>query len=148
MKTITTFTVTSVLLATVLLFGAGCSSETPGMTKAESDRMAALEAEVKALRLEAHAREAALKEELASLHKSLSTIHDLIDMDQKRADAMKQPETKGDKLDQELDQKAKSFVNENLEKLMDITKKLLDKMEKEIDEQMTKKAPVPEGDQI
>lgn len=148
MKTITKYTVASVLLAAVLLIGSGCSSDTPGMTKAESDRMAALEAEIKALRIESQAREKALKEELASVRKSLDAIHDLIDLDQKRADATKQPETRGDKLDQEIDEKAKSFVNENLQKLMDITKKLLDKMEKEIDEQMTKQPPVPEGDQI
>ncbi len=137
------------LLFTLALALSGCSSD-----KAASDpeRLAALEVEVKALKLEAQAREATFKKELAMIGKSLESIRTLIEVEKHRADALDTPkpapQTEGEKRDDELDTKARSFVNENLDRLLDITKKLLDKMEKELDEQMQRNQPEPEGDKI
>lgn len=141
-------------LLVLLLAITGCASDTPSGTTSSDDsaRLSALEAEVRALKLEARAREESFKEELAQIRKNLEGIRALIEVEKGRAKALDQPggepKTESDKLDEELDKKAKSFVSENLDRLLDITKKLLDKMEKELDEQTRKEAPAPDGDQI
>lgn len=120
------------LAALLLLAPMGC-------TQSGEDRLTALEKDVAALK----ERNAADREELALVRKNLEAIRELLELDRERAAA---PEPgSGDAPDEEeLDAKAKSFVNENLKRLMDVTKKLLDKMEKELDEQLDKmKEPAP-----
>jgi len=138
-----------VLLVFVMFGLSACSSGDSGT----SDRLAALEAEVKALKLEAQVREKSFREELTQIRKNLEGIQDILKVDKGRADALVKPEADVDPLDEELDTKAKSFVNENLDRLLEITKKLLDKMEQELDEQMKKQETpetpeAPEGDEI
>lgn len=142
--------VVALLLSLALLVG--CAADTPST---DSDRLAALEAEVKALKLEAQARESVFKEELAMIRKNLEGISALIEVEKGRAEALDTPktapETESDKLDEAMDNKAKTFVTENLDRLLTITKKLLDKMELELDEQMKKTEPAPAkpgGDEI
>lgn len=117
---------------------------------ADNERLAALEAEIKALRVDAQAREARFKDELVQIRKNLEGISGLIQVEKGRADALA-PQSEadsGDSLDQEIDKKAKSFVSENLDRLLDITKKLLDKMEQELDQQMKDVEPQPKGEEI
>lgn len=140
-----------IILALLLLSVGGCASG----SQVDSDRLAALEAEVAALRARVVAQESAFKEELGQIRKNLEGIHELVELDKARSGAEESPrseaEAKKDALDDDLDIKAKSFVNENLDRLLDITKKLLDKMESEIDEQMKKnetEAPADKGETI
>lgn len=140
--------VSCLLLAACLL--AGCSSEPPGT----SDRLDALENEVKALKAEAGAREKALREELAMIRVNLDGIQSMLEVEQGRAEAPEKGEAEakpdgeeGD-LDSQIDTKAKTFVKENLDRLLAITKKLLDKMESELDKATEEEAPAPEGDEI
>jgi len=139
----------------VLLSLSGCASQPPSEAKgSDSRRLTALETEVGSLRVEAKAREAALREELASIRENLAAVRDLIKVEQARAkgltpvDPDAEAKAESETMNRELDKKAKNFVSENLDRLLDITGKLLDKMEKEIDEKMQKKAPEPDGDQI
>lgn len=149
-KTIITHCVLGTLL-TLTLALVGCQSQT---AENMADRLAGLEAEVHALQVQSSARDAAVKEELATIRKNLEGIRSLIEVEKSRAKALDTPkaqsksERERDKLDEELDIKAKNFVSENLDRLLDLTSKLLDKMEKEIDEQMKKETPAPDGDQI
>ena len=154
-RTITHLVLVALTMSLFLL--AACASEPAKETPAtDSGRLAALEAEVKTLKLEAQAREDLFKEELARIGKNLDAIRDLIAMDKSRAQALEDPKppttegpkTEADTLDEELDTKAKSFVSENLDRLLSITKKLLDKMEKELDKQTEKTEPAPDGDAI
>ena len=140
------------LLALSLFALGGCTSEPQG---ADSGRLAALEAEVAALKAKSVAQEAAFRQELAQIRKNLEGIRSLIALDKERAKvddtATPEVEAQKDKLQDDMDIKAKTFVNENLDRLLDITKKLLDKMETEIDEQMKKTAPPapqPKGETI
>lgn len=128
-----------------------CSSD----TSVDAERLTALEAEVKTLQQEAQVREKIFREELAIIRMNLEGIQDVLKVEKGRADLMDQPsaEDESDAQKRDLDAKAKSFVSENLDRLLAITKKLLDKMESELDEQMKKnESPVPsespEGDQI
>jgi len=125
----------------------GCSPAPP-----ETDaRLAALEAEVKTLKDEARAREKAVREELAMIRTNLGSIQALLEVERERAVAAVPPaegNATGDDLDAELDTKAKSFVKENLDRLMSITRKLLDKMERELDKQDKPAQPEAEGDKI
>ena len=138
--------ITLVILGLMLLGIVACSGAESGV----SDRLAALEAEVKALKLEAQIREKSFRGELTQIRKNLEGIKDLLKVEQGRAEALDKPEAKEDTPDNELDTKAKSFVSENLDRLLEITKKLLDKMEQELDEQLkkTETPQAPEGDQI
>lgn len=137
-------TITAAILCLLVLLGAyGCQ-------ESESDRLSALEAEVSALKAESQAREDALREELAMVRKNLEGIKALLEIDEGRAKIQEGTESGKAPSDKELDEKAKSFVSENLDRLLTLTKKLLDKMEKELDEQlegMNKPAP-PQGDEI
>ncbi len=131
----------------LMVFGlVACS----GGNNGTSDRLTALEAEVKALKLEAQVREKSFRGELVLIRKSLDGIQDLLKVDQGRAEALETPEAKGEDSDSDLNSKAKAFVDENLDRLLDLTKKLLDKMEQEFDAQMNKRETpeIPEGDQI
>ncbi|MEZ7198360.1 hypothetical protein [Pseudodesulfovibrio karagichevae] len=120
-----------------------CSGQGP-----EAKRLEALEAEVKALRQEAGEREKAFQEELAQVRKNLEDIRSLLENGAGRDTAGGAAES-GAPTDKELDDKAKSFVGENLDRLMELTRKLLDKMESELDDkpQATEEPPV-KGDQI
>ncbi len=135
-----------VLAAACLL--AGCSSDSSGT----ADRLIALEAEVQALKTEARAREKAFREELAMIRVNLDGIQSLLEVEKGRAEALDKPKdiTKGDTgdLDEQIDTKAKTFVKENLDRLLAITKKLLDKMERELDERTKEQPPAPKGDEI
>lgn len=134
------------LLAGTLL--TGCSSE----SQETSQRLTALEAEVKALRAEAGAREKALREELAMIRVNLDGIQSMLEVEKGRAEAKAAPEAApqgdGAELDKQIDTKAKTFVKENLDRLLAITKKLLDKMERELDRQDEKQSEAPSGDEI
>ncbi|MEF2230867.1 MAG: hypothetical protein V3571_08060 [Pseudodesulfovibrio sp.] len=136
-----------VLLLALLTILPGCSPAPP-----ETEvRLAALEAEVKTLKAEASARDKALGEELALIRTNLGSIRSLLEADRERAGTVG-PEAGGGApegdLDAELDAKAKGFVKENLDRLMAITRKLLDKMERELDKQETPIPPADEGDKI
>lgn len=133
------------LLLIALVLGA-CSSGSPS-----DERLAALEAEVAELKAQARAGEKRFMEELAQIRTNLEAIRGLVEVEQRRAEAMDAPSAEGesgDALDKDIDTKAKSFVSENLDRLLAITKKLLDKMEQELDERMKEPAPEPEGDRI
>lgn len=127
---------------------AGCSSDSSGM----ADRVTVLEAEVQALKAEARVREKAFREELAMIRVNLDGIQSLLEVEKGRAEALAKPEDlpKGDTgdLDEQIDTKAKTFVKENLDRLLAITKKLLDKMERELDEQTKEQPPASKGDEI
>lgn len=149
MKKITRHFAVAALLALLALPASGCANN--GSSGPDSERLASLEAEVRTLKLEAQAREKRFKEELARIGKNLDAIRALLEMDDSRAKAVPpktEPRTENDKLDDEIDTKAKNFVSENLDRLMSITKKLLDKMEQELDEQTKEAEPAPEGEQI
>lgn len=116
----------------------------------ESKRLAALEAEVAALKSELAARNDDFKAELVRIRKNLEGIESLLKIEKNRV-GIKEGEQSGESSsDEELDAKAKSFVNENLDRLMDLTRQMLDSMEKELDEQMDKlNTPTPQqGDAI
>lgn len=134
---------------------AGCSSQAP------DERLAALEAEVKALKEEATARDKSLREELARIRLNLEGIHSILEVEQGRAALKKagpkveapegeEPGASGEQLDEKIDEKAKNFVNENLDRLLGLTKKLIDMMETELDKRMTEmeNEPEPQGDKI
>ena len=137
--------VPALVLAVCLL--AGCSSEPAGT----SDRLDTLENEVRALKAEAGAREKALREELAQIRVNLDGIQSMLEVEKGRAEAPDKSEAQdgeeGD-LDSQIDTKAKTFVKENLDRLLAITKKLLDKMERELDKATEEEADEPEGDRI
>ncbi len=119
--------------------GSSASSGAP-----ESDRVRALEARVEALKAEVRSRDEALRGELEAIRKSLDEVRDLLRNPAKPGDpAEGAPRAHGqeqdsqreqDRLDDELDTKAKTFVNESLDRLLEITKKLLDRMSGELDE--------------
>jgi predicted phage gp36 major capsid-like protein len=113
----------------------------------ETKRIDALEAEVKALRQEAGERDEAFRTELARVRENLEHIRSMLEAgaasDKPAGEAGSAP------TDKELDDKAKSFVDENLDRLMELTRKLLDKMESELgDKSRTTEEPPVKGDQI
>ncbi|WP_319541636.1 hypothetical protein [uncultured Pseudodesulfovibrio sp.] len=116
---------------------------------ADSERITALEAEVRALRLKSEAWEKTVKKELALVRKNLESIQTLLENGTSRESDPGDNELSAPSAEQELDEKAKSFVNENLARLMELTRKLLDNMEQELDERLneTKQTP-PQGDEI
>lgn len=142
-------TVLLLLLLSILVIG-GCASEpsSSSMSKTDSGRLAALEAEVATLKAKGVEQETAFRAELAQIRKNLEGIRELINIDRERANLGAAENAERDaeknKLQDDMDIKAKSFVNENLDRLLDITKKLLDKMESEIDKQMDKKPDAPQ----
>jgi len=143
------------VLAALILFCfaiAACAQDATKAPSSDPERLTALETEVKALKLEATAREAAFKKELGLIRKNLEGIRALMEVEKGRADALdspkEEPQTEGDKLDDALNNKAKSFVNENLDRLLEITKKLLDKMEQELDKQTEEPETKPDGNEI
>ncbi|BCS88723.1 hypothetical protein [Pseudodesulfovibrio sediminis] len=139
-----TFLTTLILALLILLGLSACKGDD------ESKRLAALEAEVASLKSEMAARNDEFKAELVRIRKNLEGIESLLKIDKKRTE-IKEGEQSGESTsDEELDAKAKSFVNENLDRLMDLTRQMLDSMEKELDEQMDKlNTPTPQqGDEI
>lgn len=119
----------------------------PGCSGSDESRLSALEDEVKALRQEAEARDNAYRKELAQVRKNLETIQELLKIDKGRSQL---EQGKSAPSEEDLDAKTKSFMNKNLDRLLDLTRKLLDKMEKELDEQLQdmKKPAPPQGDEI
>ncbi|HKI80012.1 MAG TPA: hypothetical protein VKA04_00045 [Pseudodesulfovibrio sp.] len=115
----------------------------------EAKRINALEAEVKALRQEAGERDKAFRAELARVRENLEGIRSLLEEDRSPGKSGADADSGAVPTDKELDDKAKSFVGENLDRLMDLTRKLLDKMESELDDkpQTTMEPPV-KGDEI
>jgi len=137
-------TALKILLTMVLLLGL-----TACVGDEEAKRLKALESEVATLRAELNARDKAFKEELVKIRKNLSGIQALLEIDKERAGLGETTEP-GAPVEESIDSKAKKFVDKNLDRLMDVTKQLLDNMEKELDEQMSKlnKPEPPEGDEI
>ena len=90
------------------------------------------------------------REELAQVRKNLEAIQDLLKLDQGRARLGEGEESETPPSGDDLDSKAKDFVEKNLDRLLELTKKLLDKMERELDEQFDKmkKPDPPHGDEI
>lgn len=116
---------------------------------ADSERLAAVEVELKALKLKFEARDTTIREELALVRKNLENIQALLEIDKSRDAVSEDEESSSPSLEQELDEKAKSFVNENLARLMELTRKLLDNMEQELDERFNEKTQTPpQGDEI
>ena len=112
----------------------------------DADRIQALEAEVKALRQEAGERDKVFRGELARVRENLDEIRSMLEAGRGSGE---DAESGGAPTDKELDDKAKSFVGENLDRLMDLTRKLLDKMESELDETpRTTGEPPAKGDEI
>jgi Skp family chaperone for outer membrane proteins len=140
--TIVTLCIGTVTLALLLTVG-GCVSE-PSPPHADTRRIEALEKEVNALRNEAASRDEALRKELSLIRESLDTMSALVKQHKAPAAAKKDDE----KLEEAIDTKAKTFVNDSLDRLLDITRKLLDKMNKELNDSMTTDPPAPEGDHI
>ncbi|MCJ2165691.1 MULTISPECIES: hypothetical protein [unclassified Pseudodesulfovibrio] len=136
----------SVLLVLVLALLFLCACDGPG---ADPQRLEALEAEVAALRQEVKQRDQAFKDELIVVRKNLENIQKLLEVDESRAKIREEAESGIPSADKELDDKAKSFVDENLDRLLELTRKMLDKMEKEFDEHLkgNKETP-PQGDEI
>lgn len=134
----------SLILATLIGLG-GCSGETgSSIPSGDKDRLSSLEQQVAELKAEAAAREERMKTELGLIRKNLQHIQTMLQLRDESSDALRsQPSEKGDELNQ-----AKERFQESLDRLVDVTKKLLDKMEKEIDEQMKKLAPAPKGEEI
>lgn len=150
MKTTTFTPIVSALLLVALLGLAGCADDTPSSVPSSSvqaDRLTALEAEVATLKEEAITREAAMKEELALIRQNLEHIQSMLAIEKESEKVMKTPPPSDDSVDKELED-AKTSFKESLDRMVDVTKKLLDKMEKEIDEQMKKLSPAPEGEEI
>ena len=134
-----------VLLLMTLLIVPACSGEAP-----DAQRLTALEAEVKALKQETEVRDKVVREELALVRRNLENIRALLEIDRDTiTPGPGVPPESPSSGDQDLDKKAKTFVDENLNRLMEMTRKLLDKMEKELDEHLKKTEPAPpQGDQI
>lgn len=140
-----------VCLVLLVLTLCACSSD----ESVNADRLNALEAEVKILKQEARTSEKLFREELAQIRLNLEGIQGMLTVEKGRAALQDESadEAESDTQKRELDAKAKDFVSENLDRLLAITKKLLDKMERELDKQMNEDEPsLPsdssDGDQI
>ncbi len=144
-----------ILLIAGLLFATGCSFDST--SDGDKERLAAPENEVLALKQSLKESETVMKEELASIKLSLETIREIVEMESERAkafdanrDSADTPESTPtpESSEKSLNDKAKTFVDKNLDRLMDLTQKLLDKMEKELDKRLNDDPPAPQGDQI
>ncbi|NDV18104.1 hypothetical protein GO013_01560 [Pseudodesulfovibrio sp. JC047] len=115
----------------------------------DTSRIEALESEVKALRHTVDSRDSVVKDELVRLRQSLENIEALIE-----GGAVLEPRAEKNEdipatSEEALDEKARSFVNDSLARLMDLTGQLLDDMERELDERLTEKEEAPiHGDEI
>jgi hypothetical protein len=124
----------------------GCAPESG---QGQEDRVSALETEMASLRQELRARDGALRDELALFRTELTGLREALRAarpeaapDGAGAVASKQEAApsdptreKLDRMDDELDVKAKTFVSESLDRLLDITKKILDRMDRELEHQ-------------
>lgn len=128
----------------LVLFLSACGGPGP-----DAGRLDALEAEVRTLKEEAGARDKAFREELAQVRRNLDAIRALLESGQ-GGDTEREGAVPGAApSDEELDAKAKSFVSENLDRLMALTRKLLDKMESELDNKPREAGEPPaKGDEI
>lgn len=154
----------TMMLVALLLAGlAGCA---PGPEERDGDRVVALEAEVAALRQEMRARDEALRGELAVIRQNLDGVREALRAGAglpgkaETGTAKAAPDTdaplppeggdKRDALDDELDVKAKTFVRDSLDRLLAITRKLLDRMDSELEKRNDPsdgKSPAPDGTQ-
>ena len=125
----------------------GCSGQGVVQDTEARQRIETLENEVKTLREQGAERDKAIREELSKIRATLESISAVLEVERGRAGLDQgKPRTP---LDKELDAKAKSFVDENLDRLMDLTRKMRDKMEKEFDEHLKQSEETPpQGDQI
>ncbi|WP_316899107.1 hypothetical protein [Pseudodesulfovibrio indicus] len=144
-------------LAVLLLALCGCNPPAPEENRTNEARIDALEAEVQALRRDETARDKRFSDELARVRESLESIRALLEIDRARTGDGDAPGKSGaDKpgpgeppSDEELDAKAKTFVGENLDRLLDLTRKLLDRMESELDDKLKEPGEPPaEGHEI
>lgn len=149
---------TTMLMVLLLAGLAGCG---PGPDERDGDRVVALEAEVAALRQEMRARDEALRGELAVIRQNLDGVREALRAGADEpgtgrakagpgADAPQAPEKERDALDDELDTKAKTFVRDSLDRLLAITRKLLDRMDSELENRndpSDKGSPAPDGTQ-
>ena len=150
---IKTFISATLVAATCWLALTGCT----GSNGVDGERFAALEAEVKALREDNAARDESLREELARLRTTLAAIEELLELQtgqpltkSPEAPAEESGEEPGQGIGEDIDAKARGFIQKNLDRLMDLTTKLLDRMEQELEKEMpqNRPAPQPEGAQI
>lgn len=154
---------TMMLVALLLAGFAGCA---PGPEERGGDRVVALEAEVAALRQEMRARDEALRGELAVIRQNLDGVREALRAGAglsgkaETGGAKAAPDTDAplppdggdtrDELDEELDVKAKTFVRDSLDRLLAITRKLLDRMDSELEKRndpSDEKSPAPDGTQ-
>lgn len=134
----------------VLLLLALCGCNPPSAEKGRDDaaRIDALEAEVLALRREGAERDKRFSDELGRVRENLENIRALLEIDHARSGSGDAPGKSGSgepPTDEELDAKAKTFVGENLDRLLDLTRKLLDRMESELDDKLTETGEPPVG---
>lgn len=111
----------------VVLLGCVNEDQTSG-----AERLSRLESEVKALKAEARANDQALRDELALIRKNLEAMRVLMEA----GEAPVPPESPSEDLGEGIKEKARAFVEENLDRLMGLTKELLDQMEQELDQRM------------
>ena len=125
------------LLAGLLCLGA-CAGEPSPADEPTAENLAALRQDVARLRQEVRERDARLREDLTRLRQSLDGVRELLLVAQDRDPALEPPPpdpTGDEELDRELDRKTKTFVSENLDRLMRIIASLLDRLERELDRQ-------------
>ncbi|MFH1914770.1 MAG: hypothetical protein ABIK45_10905 [Pseudomonadota bacterium] len=162
--------ISATLVGLVLLLGLAACGPAPRDRDVDNDRVSALEAEVAAFKEEMRARDEALRDELSLLRRGIDAVREALragvalpdestapaspdSVPDHRPDATR-PDTapSGDEareaLDDELDIKARTFVKETLDRLLGITKKILDRMDSELekrDEPPAEGEPAPDG---
>ncbi|WP_285906749.1 hypothetical protein [Pseudodesulfovibrio pelocollis] len=133
--------ISATLAGLVLLLGLAACDQAPRGRDFDGDRVSALEAEVAALREEMRARDEALRDELSLVRRSIDAVREALMAGAAPLDGGTAPASpdspSGDAareaLDDELDIKARTFVKESLDRLLGITKKILDRMDRELD---------------
>lgn len=143
-----TLSLRSALAVLLLLALCGCNPPSAEKSRDDAARIDALEAEVLALRREGAERDKRFSDELGRVRENLESIRSLLEMDRARAGSGDAPGKSGSgepPTDEELDAKAKTFVGENLDRLLDLTRKLLDRMESELDDKLTETGEPPVG---
>jgi len=142
--------------ALAILLGLSACGPAPRERDGDSDRVSALEAEVAALREEMRARDEALRDELSLVRRGIDAVREALRADAALGKAVPgsapapgpDAATGGDEareaLDDELDIKARTFVKESLDRLLGITRKILDRLDSELEK---RDEPPAEGGQ-